>query len=166
MLPDFPAPALIERRLTADRRTAAELATRWYRHRITRPLYLITVVLLLAVSFLVAVPLDGPTWTSSLPIMVVLTLGYATYRNARQIFGTTFPPGSVSTTAFGEDHLAMSGPTGASVLRYDAITAVEMLHGLVAVSWGSGRPTLMIPAELFPSEAVELVRRRPGPAPR
>lgn len=164
MAPDPAAPALIEHRLTAGRRTGKELARRWYRGTVRRPIHWIVVVLLVGLSVVVLLALDV-FWM--IPVVTPVLIGVfvvVTYRGGRRVFEQTFLPGSEHTAAFGPDTMTMSGPVGSSLIRYDAIREVRVLRGPVAVSLASGRPTLMVPAELFPPEAVELVRSRLAPS--
>ncbi len=102
--------------------------------------------------------LGGVGLAGLLAVLVTLRLR----RAVRQALARGWYAGSVHETVFEEDSVTTRGPAGAVQLRYVALGAVEQ-HGDVVVlrqrGPGAARGGVVSPAELFPPEEQERIRR-------
>lgn len=146
-------------RMVATPETGARLAVGFLWFALTRPKLLISwsVIVIALIVFGIT---QHQVISAVLFCMVVFpVIAFGQHRRNRKNFTGVFPAGSVHTTSFGASSMTASGPIGASEIRYQAFRQLWVRDQVVALRRRDVSTVNIFPAELFPPEAVALVRR-------
>ncbi len=81
-----------------------------------------------------------------------------TYRGSLRLGRRSFPVGSAHTSAFGPETMTVTGPLGSSEIRYVAFEKLWSSTGALVLRMHGTANVMVIPGELIPAGAVELVR--------
>lgn len=146
-------------RMVATPETGSRMASGYLAIALTRPKVLVawSVIVIVAIVFGITQHQLVLAVVFCLVMFPVVALGQ--YRQNRKNFTGAFPAGSVHTTSFGSNSMTISGPLGASEISYRAFRQLWVRPRVVVVRRRDVSMVNLFPAELFPPEAIALVRR-------
>lgn len=121
-------------------------------------------------SMIVIAVVVGVTNDLLLPLVIGMvgflsTMTVSMYRTSIRLFKRVYPEGSTHTSTFTGDSVIVTGPLGNGETRFAAFERTRITRHAVAVRLKGVGAILMIPAELVPPAALELLRSFPSTVP-
>ncbi len=156
------SPTVIE--YVADADTARRLADAWLRIRLRSRAYVIMIgaVVLFFVGYTVLTrPIPSLIPAEVAIFIAIFAFGYFRMRSAtRRSFRRLFPAGAKYSVGVGDTALVLWGPTSRSTVEYSTYRDVTVSGSIVALRLRASSIATVLPRELLPGDAAELVRAR------
>ena len=114
-------------------------------------------VLVVAAAIFVVFP--GLHHVTSVLIVIVwlIVVPTAGYLSMRRVARSVLPTGAEFASGFGATEMRVQGPAGETVFPYDVFSRVDV-RGDYVIARTTGSQRLILPASLFPGDAVDRVR--------